>query len=191
MTDHICHVFRVDPDNHQRHMFVAVIGVGTMTEMHSLATSVSEFLPEGFYASEVQIKRTVDILPWLAALKRSFTGDGEQRLIKEADPEFERLLALSEDEELPAWLWPSPDGSGWVDAWNGHYTDLAVALREGAAGVGRQWILRPGEGIERTPEPWITCLECEKAQHQRDQGTPARCPTTRQPLHHRPHVPVP
>lgn len=74
---------------------------------------------------------------------------------------------------LPEYIWPDPNMPGcYVDAWNGAYDDLAIALRDSAAGVGRPWILAAGEGLitedemnRREGVVGYTCLYC---------GTPLR-----------------
>lgn len=49
---------------------------------------------------------------------------------------------------IPEYVWPDPfNEGGWVDAWNGAYETLDEALEDAAAGVGRPWVLRSGEGL--------------------------------------------
>jgi hypothetical protein len=55
--------------------------------------------------------------------------------------------AVGIEDASPAYIWPSPDGKGWVDAWNGWYATLAEALEDAPAGDGRLWWLQRGEGI--------------------------------------------
>ncbi len=45
------------------------------------------------------------------------------------------------------YVWRSPDGNGWVDAWNGWYPELREAVDQAKAGVGRPWVLQYGEGV--------------------------------------------
>lgn len=52
---------------------------------------------------------------------------------------------------VPDFVWPAPSG-GWVDAWNGWYPDLNMALRDAPAGVGSPWVLSPGEDIITSEE---------------------------------------
>jgi hypothetical protein len=48
----------------------------------------------------------------------------------------------------PHYIWPDPNQPGWwVDAWNGIYDNLDLALEDAANGVGTPWILHKGEGI--------------------------------------------
>lgn len=50
------------------------------------------------------------------------------------------------------YIWPDPDGEGWVDAWNGWYPTEAQAREDGAAGVGTPWVLDYGEGLISSEE---------------------------------------
>jgi hypothetical protein len=54
-------------------------------------------------------------------------------------------MTKTTNEQIP--IWADPSGDGWVDAWNGWYSDLAMAMRDGSNGVGRPWLLSYGEGI--------------------------------------------
>ena len=50
----------------------------------------------------------------------------------------------------PVYVWADPhsaENTWWVDAWNGVYLGKKEALEEGSAGVGRPWVLFPGEGV--------------------------------------------
>lgn len=56
------------------------------------------------------------------------------------------------------YVWPCPDGAGWVDAWNGWYETEAQAREDGAGGLsGRPRVLEYGEGL-------ITADEQERRQ---------------------------
>lgn len=58
-----------------------------------------------------------------------------------------RLLALAIKGVQSDYVWPDPHSNGWIDAWNGYYDTEAEARRDGAAGVGRPWVLAYGEGL--------------------------------------------
>jgi hypothetical protein len=53
----------------------------------------------------------------------------------------------SEHEPIPDYIWPEPNGDGWIDAWNGWYDTLEHALEEAAGGGSRPWVLNRGEGL--------------------------------------------
>lgn len=53
----------------------------------------------------------------------------------------------SEHEPIPDYIWPEPNGDGWIDAWNGWYDTLEHALEEAAGGDSRPWVLNRGEGL--------------------------------------------
>ena len=59
-------------------------------------------------------------------------------------------MSVPEEHPIPDYLWPDPHNPGWwVDAWNGSYDNLTLALEDTAnAGASNQpRILRRGEGI--------------------------------------------
>lgn len=115
---------------------------------------------------------------------RSYARQEAERAV--ADNLQRRGSQLKLRDDLPDYLWPSPDGIGWVDAWNGWYADLPTALADSAGGGDRPWVLGRGEAIvtyeeqERRmkranhmrptvalaahlsdPEPVCTCLQDE------------------------------
>jgi hypothetical protein len=79
--------------------------------------------------------------------------------------------------DLPNYLWPDPHQPGWwIDAWNGIYNDLEMALQDAAGGVGRPWTLRHGEGV--VDEAEVERRLAKQAEHQRSERMLQQLSTT-------------